>query len=72
MRNELLQNWMERWCLSSSQAAKVLKIQKSRISEYMSETAQRDMPPYIQAHIETFGYLDEQAARKIIQERLKK
>lgn len=71
MKDELLQGWLNKWGLSPTQGAKVLKIQKSKMSEYLSETSNRVLPDYIAAHIETFNQLAESKARKIIENRLK-
>lgn len=71
MKDELLQNWLTKWGLTSTQGAKVLKIQKSKMSEYLSDTSDRVLPDYIAAHIETFDQLSESKAKKIIESRLK-
>jgi hypothetical protein len=71
MKDELLQSWLNKWGLTLTQGAKVLKIQKSKMSEYLSETSDRVLPDYIAAHIETFNLLAETKARKIIENRLK-
>jgi predicted transcriptional regulator len=65
---EELQAWLSRWSLSSSDGAKVLRIEKSKISEYLSGT--RSVPRYVAAHIDTFDRLAITRAIKIIQERL--
>jgi hypothetical protein len=70
MKDTVLQDWLKKWDLSPSQGAKILMIQKSRISEWLSDTCDRTLPPYIAAHIETFNELAESKARKIIQNRL--
>ncbi|MCF6443085.1 hypothetical protein L1077_27030 [Pseudoalteromonas luteoviolacea] len=69
--NELLAQWLERWNLKPSDGAKVLKIQKSKVSEYLSETSDRTLPDYVAAHIETFNLLAKFKAQKLIEERLK-
>lgn len=71
MKDTLLQDWLNKWGLTPSQGAKVLMIQKSRISEWLSENCERTLPPYIAAHIETFDHLAESKAKKIIENRLK-
>lgn len=71
MRDSILQDWLNKWGLTPSQGAKVLKIQKSRVSEWLSDTCERTLPPYVAAHIETFDQLTETKARKIIEKRLK-
>ena len=63
-----LQAWLDAWELSSTDGAKVLKIQKSKMSEYLSET--RPLPPYIAAHVETFNELAKAKGRKLINKRL--
>ena len=69
--NELLAQFLKRWRLSPTQGAKVLKIQKSKVSEYLSKTSDRVLPEYIAAHIETFNLLAESKVKKIIEKRLK-
>lgn len=69
--NELLAQFLKRWSLSPTQGAKVLKIQKSKVSEYLSEKSDRVLPDYICAHIETFNLLAKSKAKKIIEKRLK-
>ena len=69
--NELLQQWLEHWNLKPIDGAKVLKIQKSKMSEYLSLKSNRNLPDYIAAHIETFNLLSPSEAQKIIQKRLK-
>lgn len=71
MKDELLQSWLNKWGLTPTQGAKVLKIQKSKMSEYLSDTSNRVLPDYIAAHIETFNQLAESKARKIIENRLR-
>lgn len=63
-----LQVWLDTWGLSPTDGAKVLKIQKSKMSEYLSES--RPLPPYIAAHVETFNELSKSKAQKIIKSRL--
>ena len=70
-KSKLLQNWLTKWGLTPAQGAKVLKIQKSKMSEYLSEASDRELPEYIAAHIETFDQLTERKAKKIIENRLK-
>lgn len=72
MKNILLQEWLAMWSLNASQGAKVLRIHRSKMSEYLNETSNRVLPIYIAAHIETFNQLAKSKAQKIIQERLKK
>ncbi|WP_063382190.1 hypothetical protein [Pseudoalteromonas luteoviolacea] len=69
--NELLAQWLENWKLTPTQGAKVLKIHKSKMSEYLSETSDRTLPIYVAAHIETFNLLAKGKAQKLIEERLK-
>ena len=63
-----LQAWLDAWELSPTDGAKVLKIQKSKMSEYLSES--RTLPPYIAAHVETFNELSKSKGQKIIKKRL--
>lgn len=62
-----LQAWLSRWVLKPVEAAKVLRIQKSKTSEYLS--GDRLVPPYIAAHIEIFDQLPDDKAMKLIQRR---
>ena len=68
MTGDELQAWLSRWALQPVGGAKVLRIQKSKMSEYLS--GGRSVPDYIAAHIETFDQLAEAKATKIIQKRL--
>ncbi|GAB0154391.1 hypothetical protein [Marinobacterium sp. BA1] len=63
-----LEDFIKRWNLLPVEAAKVLRIQKSKASEYLSEV--RKLPPYIEAHIETFNQLTPNKARELIAKRL--
>lgn len=63
-----LQDFIKRWDLLPVEAAKVLRIQRSKVSEYLSEV--RKLPPYIEAHIETFNQLTPAKAHKLIAKRL--
>lgn len=60
--------WLTRWALKPADGAKVLHIQKSKMSEYLS--GDRNVPPYVAAHIETFDMLAGNKATKLIQKRL--
>lgn len=64
--------FLERWQLKPIHAAKVLKIQSSKMYEYMSGTSDRLLPDYIAAHIETFNQLSASEAKKLIEKRLNK
>lgn len=68
MNSADLQAWLNKWELSDSDGAKVLKIQKSKMSEYLSES--RPLPPYIAAHVETFNELAKNKGHKLIKKRL--
>ena len=70
MKSEILQCWLDKWELSPTQGAKVLKINKSKVSEYLSETSERTLPIYVEAHIETFNLLADSKAIKLIEKRL--
>jgi plasmid maintenance system antidote protein VapI len=69
MNKEELQNWLDKWSLQPTDAAKVLRVNKSKMSEFLSGT--RKVPVYIAAHIETFDYLADSKAKKSIEKRLK-
>ena len=68
MSGEELKAWLLRWGLQDSDGAKVLRIQKSKMSEYLS--GDRQVPDYIAAHVETFDHLADTKATKLIKERL--
>lgn len=68
MDKEELQAWLSRWALKPIDGAKVLRIQKSKMSEYLS--GQRKVPEYVAAHTETFDELADTKATKIINKRL--
>jgi predicted transcriptional regulator len=68
MSKEEMKDWLDRWNLIPSDGAKVLKIQKSKMSEYLS--GDRKVPVYVAAHIETFDCLDKSKAKKLINKRL--
>lgn len=70
MLKEDLAAWLARWALKPVDGAKVLCIQKSKMSEYLS--GEREVPAYVAAHIETFDQLAEAKATKLIQKRLAK
>ena len=71
MKSKILQEWLDKWGLSPTQGAKVLKINKSKVSEYLSETSDRTLPTYVDVHIETFDLLAKSKAKKLIEKRLK-
>jgi|TARA_R110002060_G_scaffold9059_1_gene13491 hypothetical protein len=71
MKSYLLEGWLERWGLSPAQGAKVLRVNKSKISEWLSESNDRKLPDYIASHIETFDLLTESKGKKVIAIRLK-
>ncbi|WP_196161797.1 hypothetical protein [Reinekea sp. G2M2-21] len=68
MESNELQDWLNRWGLQPSDGAKVLQIQKSKMSEYLSGT--RKVPNYISAHIETLDNLADLKATRLIKKRL--
>ena len=63
-----LNAWLDRWDLKATEGAKVLRIQKSHMSEYLSGL--RPIPPYISAHVETFNLLAQTKAVSLIKKRL--
>jgi len=71
MKNQVLESFIIKWELSPSQGAKVLRINKSKVSEYLSKKSDRTLPIYVEAHIETFNLLSEKTAKKLIEKRLK-
>ncbi len=72
MSDCILGQWAKRWSLSPSEAAKVLCVQKSRISEWIAQGEEQRLPPYISAHIETFELLSDAQAKKLIKSRTAK
>ncbi len=68
MTSKELKAWLLRWGLQDSSGAKVLRIQKSKMSEYLS--SDRKIPEYIAAHVETFDHLTDTNATKIIKKSL--
>lgn len=68
MTKEELQSWLNEYGLNAAKGAKVLDIQKSKMSEYLS--GKRNVPGYISAHIDTFKQLAPSKAEKIIEKRL--
>jgi len=72
MKRELLQEWLDKWGLKPIEGAKVLKIQRSKMSEFLSEKVDRELPDYVAAHIETFDLLAPSKAKKLIRKRLNK
>jgi hypothetical protein len=69
MIKEELQAWLDRWDLKPVDGAKVLKINKSKMSEFLSG-ARPKVPDYIAAHVETFDLLSESKAIFLIKKRL--
>ncbi|MGR5287170.1 hypothetical protein ACP3V5_17770 [Vibrio maritimus] len=63
-----LKAFLDTWELSDSEGAKVLRIQKSKMSEYLSGS--RTLPPYVAAHVETFNELAKTKGQKLIKKRL--
>jgi hypothetical protein len=70
MKNNILQQWLDKWDLIPSDGAKVLKINKSKVSEYLSDKSDRTLPDYVAAHIETFDLLAKTKAINLIKQRL--
>ncbi|MCG8313827.1 MAG: hypothetical protein MI976_11470 [Pseudomonadales bacterium] len=68
MTSDELKAWLLRWGLQDSDGAKVLRIQKSKMSEYLS--GDRNIPEYIAAHVETFDSLADSKATRLIKKRL--
>lgn len=66
----LINTWLQRWDLTPSQGAKVLKIQKSKMSEFLNPNNPRKLPEYIAYHIDTFNHLETDTAKEIINQRL--
>ena len=71
MKNDILKQWLDKWELIPSDGAKVLKINKSKVSEYLSDKSDRTLPDYVAAHIETFDLLAPTKAKDLIKKRLK-
>lgn len=68
MDKSVLKEWLELWGLSPTDGAQVLKIQKSKMSEYLGE--KRELPPYIAAHVETFNALPKGKGQQLIAKRV--
>lgn len=66
----VLKEWLDLWGLSPTDGALVLRIQKSKMSEYLGE--KRDLPPYIAAHVETFNALPTGKGKQLIAKRVVK
>ena len=64
----LLMQWVKKQNLKSKDAAKVLAISASKMSEYLN--GKRKVPRYILAHIDTFNALTNKRALSLIQLRL--
>jgi hypothetical protein len=71
MKDNQLQEWLNKWRLTPSEGARVLNYSKSKVSETLSNTNEKKLPPYIAAHIETFNLLAPTKARALIKLRLK-
>lgn len=68
MNSEDLKAWLERWGLTPAAGARVLKIQKSKMSEYLNGV--RSIPAYVAAHAETFDSLTPKVGKELIEKRL--
>jgi predicted transcriptional regulator len=66
MKSKILANWMTYWGLSQVQAANVLCVSPSKVSEWISDTNTRKAPAYVLAHIATFELLSKTKAEAII------
>jgi predicted XRE-type DNA-binding protein len=71
MKNRQLEIWLEKWGLNASEGAKVLGVQKSKVSEWLNENSERQPAAYVLLHLETFDLLTASKAKKLIEERLK-
>ena len=67
-KQALLQKWIKKWGLKSKEAAQVLAVSPSKMSEFLN--GKRKTPRYIAAHIETLECLDKKDAQKLILRRL--
>lgn len=67
----ILKKWLDNWKLTASEGAKVLGVNKSKMSEWLSETSDRTTPKYILFHVEIFDFLTKEKGQKTIQKRLK-
>ena len=68
MQGSDLQAWLDKWKLTASVGAKVLCIQKSKMSDYLND--KRAIPAYVAAHVETFGYLAKSDFEEIVAKRV--
>lgn len=71
MKNKQLAMWLQKWKLKPSDGAKVLGVQKSKVSEWLNENSERQPLSYVLLHLETFDLLAESKAKKLIEKRLK-
>lgn len=65
-----LSSWLTIWGLTPTQGAAVLRFSKSKVSEILSNKTMKPLPPYIEAHIDTFQNLPIDVGYKIISEAL--
>ncbi|MBD1388838.1 hypothetical protein IC617_05305 [Neiella sp. HB171785] len=66
-KQELLSRWMKDWQLRSKDAALVLAVSQSKLSEYLS--GKRKVPRYIISHIDTFSVLSKKQGQALIRRR---
>lgn len=67
MTGKNLQDWLTKWGLQPIDGAKVLLIQKSKMSEYLND--KRSIPTYVAAHVETFDLLTKIKGEGLIKKR---
>lgn len=68
MDKEVLLAWIEQHGLKSKEAAKVLAVSPSKMSEYLN--GKRKIPRYILAHLDTLSCLSEKRVKEVIKKRL--
>lgn len=66
----ILKAWMDKWSLNGTQAAAVLGVGKSKISEWLSDANRAEPRDYIIAHIETLNVAPSSVVRSIINHKL--
>lgn len=65
---QLLLEWVQQRGLKSKEAAKVLAVSPSKMSEYLN--GKRKIPRYILAHLDTLNCLSEKRLKQLIKNRL--
>ncbi|MBW8191771.1 hypothetical protein K0504_12060 [Neiella marina] len=67
LKQEVLARWMKDWQLRSKDAAAILAVSQSKLSEYLS--GKRKVPRYVVSHIDTLSVLSKKQAQALIKRR---